>query len=208
MQGKEGKTQLLTQGAKEAACRGNVVWWRQFPVILAPPRSTVHPHGHTSEGLDSVSDKGFSSSQCLKDSVLSVTPKFKFHRQCPPTQIPARQAWNHPTYVCSEKLSIRFGNLDSDTKDWERDKTHRVSCYFAFQWVNKGLIQWEERKTSSRSTVVFSWTGSPQRAKERDLVVNTGYHSADDHRHSSSCFQAWSKLSWCDSASPSVMQGE
>lgn len=72
-------------------------------LILAPQRSTGHPHSPSSEGPDSNGQRQrvFLPAVCPKDPVLCVTPKFKFHPQCPPTQIPARQPRNHPISVCS-----------------------------------------------------------------------------------------------------------
>lgn len=160
---------------RPAACGGKVFWWRELPGILAWKH-----HPSTPATGYSQKQRLFLPVVWLKDCALRATPKFKFQQQCPPTQIPARQSRNQP-YL---KRSIRSGNFQSITKDWERDKTHRVSCYFAFQRVNKRLIQWEERRTSSSSAVLSSWTSSSQSKGWVPLGIGT-------------VILGWSSLSIC-----------
>lgn len=133
---------------KAGCLRGKVFWWRQFPGILAREHHPATPAtGRIQSGTKAVPSRSVAQGFCSqRDSQIQISPTVPSHPD-------SCQATPKPPHL---KRSIRSGNFQSITKDWERDKTHRVSCYFAFQRVNKRLIQWEERKTSCSSAVLSS----------------------------------------------------
>lgn len=134
-------------------------------------------HGSEGELRRAAGDKGFSSLPSLTGILLWVTPKLRFHRRCPPTQIPARQPRNHPS-CASSKLRAGPATSPATQKIRGGDKPCRVSCYFAFQRVNKRLIQWEERKTSSKTLRFPAEPATPSgRAK-----VSPRYGERDGYR--------------------------